>query len=42
MEECLEVNGRQLFVRVDCNLRENMRCWCNVISYNTFCQWQTV
>ena len=22
MEECLGVNGRQLFVRVDCNLEE--------------------
>ena len=32
MEECLAVNGRQLFVRVDCNLEE----WEHVLSVQCF------
>ena len=38
MEECLGVNGRQLFVRVDCNLeeREHVLLVQNVLLYNIF------
>ena len=35
MEECLEVNGRQLSVLVDYNLEERER-WCNVLLYYMF------
>ena len=37
MEECLGVNGRQLFVWVHLIWkRENMGHWCNVLLYNRF------
>ena len=44
MVECLEVNGRQLFVRVDCVFKSENMCWCCVLLYIIiyYFLWQTI